>query len=111
MTEFEPGGVYLARFYFSNQTDYKIRPTVVVSNAPFNHSHASVWACPFTTQDSLTEYLLPVPAAEFSGHLEKECGIRTDFLATVEKGLFLKEIGSLSPRLLEKLRTRIVQNL
>ncbi|MDP2973705.1 MAG: type II toxin-antitoxin system PemK/MazF family toxin, partial [Candidatus Diapherotrites archaeon] len=74
--------VGLARFPFTNQIDYKIRPAVVISNDIFNKAHAFVWACPITTQTSMPQFELEIPASEFSGELKAKSYIRADIIAS-----------------------------
>ncbi|MDO8647939.1 MAG: type II toxin-antitoxin system PemK/MazF family toxin [Candidatus Diapherotrites archaeon] len=103
--------VVLARFPFTNQIDYKIRPVVVISNSKFNGAHNFCWACPITSKASLKEFELEISKAEFTGELKTQSFIRTDTIASMEKELFLKEIGKITPTLFEKLKKELIKNL
>lgn len=103
--------VALARFPYTNQIDYKIRPAVIISNDGFNKEHNFVWACPITTQASLPNYELEIPQSEFSGQIKTRSFIRTDTIAAMEKDFFLKEIGTISNELFEKLKAELNKNL
>jgi len=103
--------VVLARFPFTSQTDYKIRPALIISNSRFNKAHAFFWVCPITSKSSLREYELEIGAEEFNGELKTRSYIRTDTIASMEKELFLKEIGKITADLFEKLKKEIVKNL
>ncbi len=103
--------VALARFPFTNQIDYKIRPVVIVSNSKFNKIHEFFWACPITSKTSLKEFELEIQQNEFSGKLKEKSYIRTDTIVSVEKKLFLKEIGKISDKLFEKLKEEIIKNM
>ena len=103
--------VVLARFPFTNQIDYKIRPALIISNPKFNKAHAFFWVCPITSKSSLGGYELEIPANEFSGGLKTKSYIRTDTVASMEKELFLKEIGKITVGLFEKLKKEIAENL
>ncbi|MFA4907928.1 MAG: type II toxin-antitoxin system PemK/MazF family toxin [archaeon] len=103
--------VALARFYYTNQIDYKIRPALIISNEKFNKTHNFVWACPITTKSSLPEFELEIPAPEFSGNLNAKSYIRTDTIASMETELFLKEIGKISAKLFEKVKIGLSKNL
>jgi len=103
--------VVLARFPFTNQVDYKIRPAAIVSNPGFNKTHDFFWVCPITSKESLKQFELEIPAGEFSGELKSRSFIRADTIASMEKSLFLKEIGKISESFFEKLKTEIIKNL
>ena len=103
--------VALARFPFTNQIDYKIRPAVIISNNKFNKSHDFYWVCPITSKTSMKEFELEIQTSEFSGELKTKSYIKTDTIASMEKDLFLKEIGKISSKLFETLKSELVNNL
>ena len=103
--------VGLARFPFTNQKDYKIRPALIISNTYFNKTHNYFWACPITSKTGSGEFEFELNANEFTGVLKHKSFIRTDFIASLEKELFLKEIGQISRNLFEKFRKEIIRNL
>jgi mRNA-degrading endonuclease toxin of MazEF toxin-antitoxin module len=102
--------VALARFHFTNNIDYKIHPVVIVSNGRFNKAHSFVLACPITTKASLQEFAMEIPESDFSGKLKAKSFIRADAITSMEKNLFLKEIGKISSKLFEKLKAEIGKN-
>jgi len=103
--------VVLARFPFTNQADYKIRPALIISNPEFNKVHGFYWVCPITSKTSLKEFELEIEGKEFSGELKARSYIRTDTLASMEKELFLKEIGKISQNLFQKVKADLAKNL
>lgn len=103
--------IWLTRFKYSNQIDYKIRPAVVLSNDKFNKCHSFVWACPITTKTSIPEYELAVTTETSATGLKEKSYIRTDTIASIDKELFLKEIGKISAALFEKLKAELAKNL
>ena len=103
--------VVLAKFPFTNQIDYKIRPAVIISNHKFNIVHQFFWTCPITSKTSLPEFELEIPKNEFSGKLKTASYIRTDTITSMEKSLFISEIGKISQKLFEKLKQELVKNL
>lgn len=102
--------VMLAKFPFTNQIDYKVRPTIIISNNYFNKAHSFCWVCPITSKTSLQEFELEISKNDFSGVLETKSFIRTDTIASMEKNLFLKEIGKITPTLFEKLKKELFKN-
>ena len=103
--------VVLARFPFTNQIDYKIRPAVIISNNNFNKLHDFYWVCPVTSKTSVKEFELEIQASEFNGELKVKSYIRTDTIASMEKNLFLKEIGTITVKLFETLKKELLKNL
>ncbi len=103
--------VALARFPFTNQIDYKIRPALIISNERFNRAHTFYWTCPLTTKTSLEEFELEMAEKDFSGELRAKSFVRIDTIASMEKELFLKEIGEVTPEFFEKIKKEIAKNL
>lgn len=103
--------VILAKFPFTNQTDYKIRPAVIISNSKFNKIHQFFWLCPITSKTSLLEFEIEIPKKEFNGYLKTRSYIRTDTIVSMEKSLFLREIGKISQKLFDELKQELVKNL
>ena len=106
----KPGKIWLVRYPYTNQSDYKIRPAVIVSNERFNQAHAFVLACPISSKQSLPEYTLELMPENFHGKLGTQSFVRADNLTAVDKGLFLKEIGSVTPEFLRKVLQQITKN-
>lgn len=103
--------VVLARFPFTNQMDYKIRPALIISNEKFNTIHDFFWICPITSSRNLMEFEVEVPEKEFSGKFKKKSYIRSDTVTSIEKELLLKEIGKISETLFQKLKKELIKNL
>ena len=104
------GDIVLVRYPYTNLVDYKIRPAVIVSNEKFNKAHASFLACPITSKSTLPEYCLELTPENFIGKLEAKSFVRADGIALLDKDLFLKEIGSVAPGLLQVLIQQIAKN-
>lgn len=94
------GDVLLVRFPFSSGTAAKVRPAVVVQNDRNNQrlTNCIVAAITTTTHRSgePTQLLIEVatPAGRLSGLL-RDSVVTCENLATVEKRLILRKIGSL----------------
>ncbi len=102
--------VVLARFPFTNQIDYKIRPALIVSNDHFNKLHNFFWVLPITTKTTLKQFEVEIHPSDFSGKLKEKSFVRTDTIAAMEKDLFLKEIGKIDQALFETLKRKISEN-
>lgn len=101
----------LARYPFTNQIDYKIRPTLIISNEKFNNNHNYFLVCPVTSKESLKEFEIEIPKKDYSSELKTRSFIRTDSIASIEKELFIKEIGKISSALFQRVKRRILENL
>lgn len=111
MIAVDQSSVVLARFPFTNQVDYKIRPAVIISNDRFNKLHDFCWVCPITSKTSMKEFELEIRESDFKGELKTKSFIRTDTIASMENDLLLKKIGDISIALFERLKKEIVKNL
>jgi mRNA-degrading endonuclease toxin of MazEF toxin-antitoxin module len=100
----------LARFPFTNQIDYKIRPVLIVSNNSFNARHSFCWAIPITSKSRQKEFEIEIHPTEFTSRLQSQSFIRTDRISAMEKHLFLKEIGKITPALYEEVKKAIIHN-
>src|SRR3990172_1443288 len=102
--------VVLARYPFTNQIDYKIRPAVIISNPEFNRTHQYFLVCPITSKSSNQAFELKISESDFNGKLEQNSFIRTDTISSMEKELFLKELGKITPKLFSKLKQMLLNN-
>ncbi|MBU0636096.1 type II toxin-antitoxin system PemK/MazF family toxin [Candidatus Micrarchaeota archaeon] len=103
--------VVLVRFPFTNQIDYKIRPALIISNNRFNNQHPFSWVLPITTQETKREFEINIPSTEFTRELKAKSFILTDKIMSMEKHLFLKEIGKITPKLFERVKAQLTKNL
>lgn len=97
-----PATIVLARFWFTDGKDYKIRPALVVSNEKFNRIHAYCLMVPFTTKESLPEYEVKVEK-EDQLPVDSESFIRTDSLTPIVKEDILKQIGMMPTEKFQKI--------
>src|SRR3989344_2415215 len=96
----EQRSVVLARFPFSNQIDYKIRPAIIVSNNHYNKLHSDFWIVPITTKHTMNEFEIEILPRDFiAGNINERIFVRVDVIATVDVDLILKEIGKVSDKL------------
>ena len=102
----------LARYPFSNQVDYKIRPALIVSNDRYNARHPAVWVVPFTTKQTLADFEIEVPPKDIiQGKIDERSFVRTDQLVTLENDLILKEIGRVSDAFFDIVRAAVKRNM
>jgi mRNA interferase MazF len=104
----EQGDIILVRFPFSNQTDYKIRPALVVSNNRHNRQ-SDAWFCPITTKKAL--HAIPIRQGLAEGMLDRESYARADVIATMDQDAALKKIGRLRQEKIREVIEAIIKNL
>jgi mRNA interferase MazF len=89
------GDVVLVRFPFTNQTAFKQRPAVVVSNRMYNQARPDVVIMAITSQLHSPSGLGEVLVREWpAAHLLKPSAIKPVF-ATIEQNLILRTLGAL----------------
>jgi len=89
---FEFGDVVLVRFPFTNQTDAKQRPAVVVSKRSYNEARPDVVAMAITTNLDPGEVLI---TSWQSAGLLRPSALKPLF-ATFEQSLVVRRFGTLS---------------
>lgn len=104
----EQGDIVLVRYPFSNVTDYKIRPALVISNNEFNKKFDN-WICPLTSKK--LEQCIPVQSSLIEGKLEKESFAKTNSIATIENDLILKKIGKINKQKTIEIIEQIIKNM
>ncbi len=94
---YEFGDVVLVRFPFTNQTAFKQRPAVVISNRAYNIARPDTVIMAITSQLHSHSTLGEVWISQWqAANLLKPSAIKPVF-ATLEQGLILKRLGILHP--------------
>ena len=93
-TDYSFGDVVLVPFPFTDQSTSKKRPAVIASSASYHRNRADVILMAITSQTT------PVRVAEASIHGWKEAGllkpsVLKPVLATVDRGLIIRKLGTL----------------
>lgn len=101
------GDIVLVRFPFTNQTGFKQRPAVVVSNAKYNQIRPDVVMMGITSKMLSTATLGNVEIAEWQrAGLMKPSAIKP-VLATVEKALIVRRLGQFQDTDITNLRVAL----
>lgn len=94
---FEFGDVVLVRFPFTNQTAFKQRPAVVISNRGYNTMRPDAMIMAITSRLQLPPNYGEIVIGEWqAANLLKPSAIKPVF-ATIEQSLILKILGALQP--------------
>jgi mRNA interferase MazF len=104
MTDFSFGDIVLVRFPFTNQTAFKQRPAVVISNRTYNQGPLDViimairsqFRSPFIPGEAL------IDEWQNAGLLKPS--VLKPVIATVEQSAVLKQLGGLQPADMQTLR-------
>lgn len=98
----------LVPFPFSDQTQFKVRPVVVISNETYNRTNNDVVICGITSNLAPTRFSLQITQANLAKGILKATGkIRVDAITSIEKGLVIKKIGRLNKTTMEKVKNHI----
>ena len=106
MEEFQRGYVVFARFIFTDVSQAKNRPAVII--APV--SHADFILCPITSRVRHNDpFQIPLKKDEIvGGQLPQDSYIRPSLIMTVNRSLILWKQGALPPDKLKQVTDMIV---
>lgn len=87
--------------------DYgKPRPHVVVQTDALNPTHASVLACPLTTELRGYPYRVALPSARTDG-LDRDSEVMTDKLQAIRRDRVSRVVGAVSAEQLREIEARL----
>lgn len=96
MTTYSFGDIVLVPFPFTDQSPTKKRPAVIVSSDPYNRQRPDIIIVAVTSQMQSADYFGDMTISQWQqAGLLKPSVIKPIF-TTVEKGLVLKKLGSMS---------------
>lgn len=103
----EPGTILLVHFPFSDHTTGKLRPTLVVSQKPYNKGEDFI-AVPISSQLSAEGYsiLATEPYFKETG-LRKDSTVRWTKVMTLSKRVVNKQLGSIPDEVLKEIQDHI----
>ena len=108
MARFIKGDVVVVPFPFSDLSQSKRRPAVVVANLTGD----DVILCQITSQNVRDSYAIAITATDFStGSLQQESNIRPNRVFTADRRILLYKVGSLIPEKLNQVVERLVELL
>ncbi len=98
------------RFPFSNLTDSKVRPAVVVSNTIYNRAHLDIIVCALTSNLEKQDYSIPISNENLSsGTLPIKSRIRADNILLIEKTLVVRPFARLDTQTFDALASEIAK--
>ena len=106
MERFIKGDVVVIPFPYSDLTNAKRRPALVLAAS----SHNDLILCQITSQDIEDSFAIKLSDDDFTqGGLKKLSNIRPNKLFTADSGIILYKIGSLKPQKLHDVIDSIVE--
>lgn len=108
MAEFIKGDVVVIPFPFSDLTQAKRRPALIIASLTGN----DVILCQITSKSVTDQYAIVVDNNDFtSGTLQQSSNIRPNRLFTADKQIILYKIGQLNPEKLNEVISKIMDIL
>jgi mRNA interferase MazF len=108
MATFVKGDVIIVPFPFSDLSQAKRRPALVVAKLTGN----DLILCQITSQAVSDSYAIAVTNADFaSGGLNKNSNIRPNRLFTADRGIILYQAGQLKAEKLKEVTNKIIEIL
>lgn len=106
MAEFVKGDVVVVPFPFSDLTQAKRRPALVIANLAGD----DLILCQITSQNITDRYAISLQSSDFSeGGLNQTSNIRPNRLFTAERGIILYKAGQLKTEKLNEALAKIVE--
>lgn len=103
------GDILLARVYFSNLRNHKIRPVLVVSN-DFVNKGEDVLVTKITTVRSKHHSTIGISKENVDFNLDKESEIRCQDLIKLHESFIIKKLGKLDEKSLNQALSKVKEN-
>jgi mRNA interferase MazF len=100
------GKILLAKIYFTDRMDYKVRPILIIKE----YLDEDLLFLPLTTNLNLNGVLIENNDLE-DGYLRKPSVIIIPKIGIIHKSLILKKIGKLKKRLFQQIMERVCMDM
>lgn len=111
-TTLESGEVVLVPFPFTDLSQIKRRPVLVLSSQKHNRTSKDFISCGITSNlENRRNSVLLDPSEMTEGSIPVRSRIKYDKIFTLEKGLILKGLGKVSPQKLAKVKSGLISLL
>ena len=106
---FESGEVVLVPYPFTDLSQTKKRPVLIISNSQHNVASDDCVSCGITSNLSNRPYsILLDPADMMEGSLPVRSRIKYDKIFTLEKNLVMKRLGKVNSGIMNQVRSSLV---
>jgi mRNA interferase MazF len=107
-SNFKQGDIVILPISFSNLSDSKLRPAVIISNKLFNTKYPDVIALKITSIGHCLPFDVLLKQGDLNnGELLKNSTINCAFIMTIEKTLITKIIGQINENKLKEIKQKI----
>jgi len=110
MSTYKQRDIVLVPFPFSDLSNQKVRPVLILSNDTYNQRSADVVVCGLTTNLIPTDYsvIINVTDVEQPGTLRHKSKIKIDTIASLEQSLLIKKIACLKSSIFRQVIAEIM---
>jgi mRNA interferase MazF len=110
MTRASQKDVVLISVVFSDLSQRKFRPAIVMSNDAYNRKSEDFVGIPLTTNPKVRSHTIPVSSSEMAkGTLAFPSVARADRIFSAKQRLIVQTFGQLSQDTFEKVRTELIK--
>ena len=103
--QFKQGDIVIVPFPFSNLSETKQRPVLVLSNADYNNSCEDIITCGITTNKRDTKYSVLIENKNLiEGQIPAISRIKVDKLFTLDKTIVIKKIARINKETFDRVR-------
>ena len=88
--------IYLVPYPFSNLSDTKVRPVIILSNDAFNENSRDVVVCGITSNLNVQRYSLQIEGSGLEEGKLRTSMVRMQNLLKIEQRLLIKKIARLN---------------
>ena len=93
---------------FSDRTNSKIRPAIIISNNNYNKENEDVMVAPLTSKMQ-TKYSVKITNENIgAGQIAKTSEIRVDKITQIHKSLILTQIGIVEEKIMQEIRKKFI---
>lgn len=112
MSIYKQQDIVLVPFPFSDLSNRKVRPVLVLSNNAYNRQSLDILVCGLTTNLRPDSYsiIIATTDTEIPGTLRHRSKIRVATMVSLEQSIFIKRIARLKPSVFERV-VAVVQDL
>lgn len=105
------GDIVIMPFPFTDLSDQKIRPAVVISNTKFNRLNNLLVAA-ISTKPGNVDFAISLKASDIkNGELKKDSFIRLQNIFVLEKRLIIKSVGQIHSEKQKIIQERMIEYL
>ena len=96
-TTFNQRDIVLIPFPYSNLSETKKRPVLIISNSTYHHQSNDIICCAITSQENIFEQTINIDNKDLEfGNLHYKSAIKPTKIFTIQKKKIIKRLGRLN---------------